>query len=216
MKKTKLMPRGIRNNNPGNIEAKSANMWKGADGDDGRFIKFTEVKWGIRAIAVLLTNYQLLHKLNTIEGVINRWAPPVENDTGSYVDVVAASVGTAPNEPIDVSDASVMLPLVKAIITVENGQQPYADAVILEALKLAGIDNAKKIKPLEDSRTLKGVVIAGIGQVLELLQSNPEIVALAASLFGPEAAVIVPKVITFVGLAYAAYARIDDHNKGVK
>lgn len=216
MKKTKLMPRGIRNNNPGNIEANSANMWSGTEGDDGRFVKFKEAKWGIRAMAVLLTNYQLLHKLNTIEGIVNRWAPPKENDTGSYVDVVAATVGIEPHEPIDISDASVMMPLVKAIITVENGQQPYADSVILEALKLAGIENAKKVKPLVQSRTVHGVVVASIGQVLEILQANSEVVTVLASLLGPEAAIIVPKLITLAGLAYAAYARVDDHNKGVK
>jgi hypothetical protein len=59
-------------------------------------------------------------------------------------------------------------------------------------------------------------VLATIGQVLGILQANTEVVTVVASLLGPEAAILVPNLITLAGLAYAAYARVDDHNKGVK
>lgn len=41
--------RGLRNNNPGNIEAGS-NSWDGQAGSDGRFAKFVTPEHGIRAL----------------------------------------------------------------------------------------------------------------------------------------------------------------------
>lgn len=215
---TARLPRGIRNNNPGNIEASPSNPWQGAEGDDGRFVKFKDAKWGIRAMAVLLTNYQLVHKLETLEQIINRWAPPVENQTGRYVDAVAAAVGVAADAPLDLNKAATMLATIKAMVTIENGQQPYPDSLLCSALQLAGIEAAeeKAVKPLGRSRTVHGVAIAGVGQLLEVLQSNPDMVALVAGLFGPAVGFAVPQLITVAGLAYAAYARYDDFKKGVK
>ena len=49
-------PRGIRNNNPGNIEHNGTN-WQGMDNPphDGRFIRFVTPQYGIRAMARVLT-----------------------------------------------------------------------------------------------------------------------------------------------------------------
>ena len=51
--------RGIRNNNPGNID-RNATKWQGmADKqDDPRFIVFTSPQYGIRAMARVLLTYQ--------------------------------------------------------------------------------------------------------------------------------------------------------------
>lgn len=212
----KRVPRGIRNNNPGNIEFNEANQWSGSAGHDGRFIKFKEAKWGIRAMAMLLLAYQRKHKLKTLQAVINRWAPPIENNTDSYAYVVAARVGREPDEPINLNDAGIMREVIKAMITVENGQQPYSDAVINEGLKLAGVEYAAVPKPLLASRTISGVAMASGGQLWEIIQSNQDAVVAFAGIISPEAAILAPKILTFIGLAYAAYARIDDYLKGVK
>ncbi|HFX8036006.1 TPA: hypothetical protein ACIF5E_004931, partial [Escherichia coli] len=42
--------RGIRNNNPGNLEYSKTNPWVGQTGDDGRFAKFETPEHGIRAL----------------------------------------------------------------------------------------------------------------------------------------------------------------------
>ncbi|MBF4328050.1 structural protein P5, partial [Vibrio anguillarum] len=78
------MTRGIRNNNPANIED-NGTPWRGRMGNDGRFIIFDSPVNGIRALARILNTYKVKHGLNTIEGIINRFAPPVENDTNSYI-----------------------------------------------------------------------------------------------------------------------------------
>ena len=52
--------RGYRNCNPGNIDYNERNRWQGQVGIEarGRFAVFSEHRWGIRAIAVLLITYQ--------------------------------------------------------------------------------------------------------------------------------------------------------------
>lgn len=125
--------RGLRNNNPGNI--RHGAKWQGlAKGHDPSFATFKSPEYGIRAMAKVLLNYQKLYGINTVAGLIDRWAPPVENDTGSYINAVARSVGVGANQPIVVADH--LLPLVKAIVHHENGIQPYSDALINDGLAL--------------------------------------------------------------------------------
>jgi len=134
----KSLPRGIRNNNPGNIR-KSGDAWQGlADiQPDTEFFSFADPVYGIRALAKILRNYRDRYGLNTVQGIINRWAPPVENNTGAYVRMVANKVGVAPAEPLT-WDAGQMRRLVSAIIQHENGQQPYSMATIADGISRAG------------------------------------------------------------------------------
>jgi hypothetical protein len=134
----KSLPRGIRNNNPGNIR-KSKDKWQGlADiQPDTEFFSFVDPVYGIRALAKILRNYRDRYGLNTVQGIINRWAPPVENNTGAYVRMVANKVGVAPTEPLT-WDAGQMRRLVSAIIQHENGQQPYNMATIADGISRAG------------------------------------------------------------------------------
>lgn len=120
------MPRGIRNNNAGNIRATGNwQEWQGAIGKDEQgFIIFDTPENGLRAMARILRNYRDLYQINTVEGIINRWAPPVENDTGSYIEHVASAIGIDKNKPLETFD----YPALMAVITRhENGQQPYSD-----------------------------------------------------------------------------------------
>lgn len=132
--------RGVRNNNPGNIE-KSRDRWKGlaANQPDSRFFTFSEAKWGIRAMARILQNYQKKYGLDTIQDIIDRWAPPVENNTSAYVNAVARDTGFGKDQKLDLKRHDHLFPLVKAIIDHENGYTPYRDAEINEGLLLAGI-----------------------------------------------------------------------------
>lgn len=133
-------PRGIRNNNPGNI--RWGDDWRGlvpdAQRTDKSFCQFTSPEYGIRAMIVILRNYQRKRGLKTVADIINRWAPPVENNTLAYINSVAKSVGVDPDQVIDVMDSRVMIPLLEAIITHENGVQPYGFDVFVMAIDLAG------------------------------------------------------------------------------
>jgi hypothetical protein len=136
--------RGYRNRNPGNIDFNPANKWQGqvgreTTGSPPRFAVFETHEFGIRALAVLLTTYQDRHGLRTIAGIVNRWAPGSENNTGAYIAHVARLTGRAPDERLDLHRHEDMAPLVKAIITHELGGNPYDDATIDEGLRLAGL-----------------------------------------------------------------------------
>jgi hypothetical protein len=140
--------RGLRNNNPGNIDRSPNNKWQGrmpreqmtvAQRDEKRFEVFASPPWGIRAICVLLISYQDRHGITNVQGFIHRWAPPVENDTGAYVNRVAKAVGVKPDAYINIHEYRRMRPMVEAIIRHENGVQPYSADVIEEGLRLAGI-----------------------------------------------------------------------------
>lgn len=133
----KQLPRGIRNNNPLNIRENHLvdYDWEGEhdlDLDNG-FEEFYEPLYGIRAAARILKNYRNKYGLNSVFDIIQRWAPPNENDTTSYIDNVAAKVGIGRNEQLLDGDYT---ELIKAMIYHENGQQPYSDNVIEQGFEM--------------------------------------------------------------------------------
>ncbi len=139
------LPRGVKNRNPGNID-RTGTKWQGMASDqssDPRFIVFEAPEWGIRAIVRVLRTYYDKHGLRTVKGIINRWAPPVENDTEAYYVTVAKKLGVDPGEQIDIDDLDTLRTLVKAIIRHENGRGPepdggwYSDDVIDEGIRRA-------------------------------------------------------------------------------
>lgn len=89
--------RGIRNNNPGNIKYVKSTAWKGkvndSDKKDETFEEFTEMKYGVRALARILKNYVKNPTVKTLDDMINRFAPPVENNTSAYVSRIAKALG---------------------------------------------------------------------------------------------------------------------------
>ncbi|HDS5253342.1 TPA: hypothetical protein QHX90_000565 [Klebsiella pneumoniae subsp. pneumoniae] len=119
-------PRGVRNNNPGNLEASSSNPWVGQTGSDGRFAKFETPEHGIRALGRNLLSYQR-QGIDTVGEIINRWAPPSDNnDTAAYIKAVCAQLGVTENQPLDASNPDTLQALCAAIIKHENGTQPYS------------------------------------------------------------------------------------------
>lgn len=78
--------RGVRNNNWLNIRRSSV-IWKGQvfDDADKSFCRFETVFWGLRAALVLLRTYYTRYGCDTIRKVLERWAPPSENDTERYI-----------------------------------------------------------------------------------------------------------------------------------
>lgn len=117
-------PRGLRNMNPGNIEAGAFTQSQpGYVGSDGRFAKFDTLEHGVGAHAALLDSYGR-KGINTVAGVINRWAPQSENGkaTGNYAQFVARKIGVDPNAPIDLSDPDTRQRLAYAMGEFENGR----------------------------------------------------------------------------------------------
>jgi len=129
--------RGLRNNNPGNIR-KTATDWRGeVVGSDSAFETFATPEAGIRALAVLLRNYQRKYGLRTVRAIITRYAPPSENNTESYVSAVARRLNVGADQPINLEDSATLSALVQAVIKHENGVQPYTVAMIAGAVAAA-------------------------------------------------------------------------------
>lgn len=130
-------PRGIRNNNPGNI-VQTANQWQGeVQGNDPKYKTFATPEAGIKAMGDNLLTYQDKYGLDTVSGIVSRWAPATENDTGSYVATVSKALGVKPDDKLNLRDPAVMTKLVGAMIGVENGKQPYTDAQLSAGVNAA-------------------------------------------------------------------------------
>lgn len=130
-------PRGIRNNNPGNV-MKGDDSWQGeVQGNDPRYVTFATPEAGIRAMAKTLLTYQDKHGLDTVESIVSRWAPATENNTVAYTTSVAKEMGVKPGDPLNLHDTATLSKLTRAMIRVENGQQPYTDEQIASGLAAA-------------------------------------------------------------------------------
>lgn len=122
-------PKGIRQNNPGNIRHGDSWLGLAPKQPDKAFCTFIAPEYGIRAMMVIFNTYAK-RGLDTVPGIINVWAPISENDTKAYIADVRSKIGKDTVTPGD------YIPLAKAIIWHENGQQPYSDDVFAEARRL--------------------------------------------------------------------------------
>lgn len=215
-------PRGIRNNNPGNI--RSGNAWKGLHGSRDGFDWFVDAAHGIRAAAKLLQTYQTAHDLNTVEKIIGRWAPPEENDTGAYIMAVSIWSGFEKDEPIDLYHYDTALRILRAMFRMENGKPPegeqdwYKPETYERGLRMAGLTPGK---PLTKSRTTGGVVVGGLSATAIVFLFLREIWPEHGGLFDALEKLVAEHgeallAILLGGSAQAAalLSRIDDKRKG--
>lgn len=146
--------RGFRNNNPGNLrrlpkKAGKDQLWKGEipyeKSTDKDFSQFEKVVDGLRAM--MRDIYGDYNKgLNTVQKLIENYAPPTENNTKAYIQNVAKALGVAANAVFTLN-ADSMIVLAKAICVVENGKENASlldDSDYTEALSIAGLPFKKK------------------------------------------------------------------------
>lgn len=128
----KSKPRGLRNNNPGNIRQSSVRYTGEVQpSKDGAFKQFQSMEYGYRAMFVLLHTYARKYGIDTIEKMISRYAPATENHTQKYIDVVSEWSGVPATSHLTTTNAEVMIPIVAAMSRVENG----VEAVMAEVEK---------------------------------------------------------------------------------
>ncbi len=126
---TKEPTRGMQNNNPGNIVQNQKINWRGSVGHDGRFVKFSHMEYGIRAMARMLRIYQNKHGLKTIQDIIKRWAPSHENKTNDYIDFVSKETGIAKDQILDLNKDGQLAQIINAIIKFENSNTVPAKTI---------------------------------------------------------------------------------------
>lgn len=171
-----MQPRGIRNNNPGNIRL--GDPWQGlvSHQTDSAFCQFTTPTYGIRALCRVLISYQDKYGLRSIKDIINRWAPPNENNTGAYVEAVAKATRHSPTTQLDMHAYEDLKAVASAIIVHENGKGPeksqntwYSCEVMDKGLTLAGVEKpaylAGKVPKTKETIGATTTGALGLGQL---------------------------------------------------
>ncbi len=86
------LPIGLRNNNPGNLRP-TGDQWQGMTGENGGFLVFKDIAYGLRAMGTDIGNKIMLDGLTTLREYIYVYAPPSENDTESYISNMVSYTG---------------------------------------------------------------------------------------------------------------------------
>lgn len=231
---SKKLPRGLRLNNPGNIEfqdkKRKFSPFEGASADqpDDRFVKFETIEDGLRAIAVTLITYQEKRKakdgskIDTLREIVERWAPAFENNVNAYVDHLDDYAILGEDGLWDARDSDEMRSVIEGITRHEQGitadkPLPYDEATVNRAMQRAGIKI--KPKPLSQSRTMKTAAGgAAATAVVNVIVENAD----AITPYVPLLETVVSKApwviaaVAVAALAYIAYCRWDDHRRAVR
>lgn len=115
------LPRGIRNNNPGNLNFAGQRGASLESGVGGRFATFESMDEGVAALHRQLGLY-LKRGKNTISSIVKTYAPPSDgNNVDAYIQALSRKTGLDPNAVISAGDTQTMVNLMKGIIDHENG-----------------------------------------------------------------------------------------------
>lgn len=132
------MTRGLRNNNPLNIED-TGDDWTGLDtprndsGPGTPKLRFTDPVYGFRAAAHIVRNYVGVDGVPaTVNGIIRRWSA---TDQDAYVQHVAGDLGVDPDATLDLS--SQLAPMFASMTSQENGFNPYSLDTITQGVAMS-------------------------------------------------------------------------------
>lgn len=132
---------GCQNNNFGNIRFSKLTKWRGQTGQNHGFVVFENYQYGIRALYILLRTYIDKHKLTDVFDIIDRYAPPSENDSLTYAQFVFERVSF----PVISSEGLSVIQLMCAIMMYES-MVVIEPKEVLEILHSFGLCCPKKMK----------------------------------------------------------------------
>lgn len=174
-----IYPLGMRNNNPGNIRS-SIIPWVGQIGSENGFCTFKDISYGLRAMAVDLSNKISKDGLDTITEIITKYAPPSENDTAAYISKVSDLTGWDADALITFNSAN-LANLMKAQIEVEQGSNYsglISNADILQGITMMPQSIINRVKsffvdnPALATASMVGVIAIVLVIVLALFKPN--------------------------------------------
>lgn len=131
-------PKGLRNNNPGNLRPLPSGQWQGEikPSDHTGFSRFSDVSWGLRAMITDITGDIVKDGLNTLTKLINQYAPASDNNnTTAYIKAVSDSTGIPPDAIIK-PDRNTIEKIIKGKLKVELGQS-YAAKITQDDINTA-------------------------------------------------------------------------------
>ncbi|MGP2827125.1 lytic transglycosylase [Serratia marcescens] len=137
-------PRGIRNNNPGNLNYVGQNGAALEDHATPRFARFNSAFEGFAALGKQIKAYYNgtskaagYQKLQSVEDIISRFAPASENNTQAYINKLSKMLGVGRGDSLNIQDPQVLATLMNGITQIENGKNPYAPEMVLKAAQSA-------------------------------------------------------------------------------
>jgi hypothetical protein len=117
-------------NNPGNLRK---------PGQTTGFAQFPNEATGLRAMADQLRRYDNKYGVDTVAGVVNKWAPASDgNDVEAYIRNVASRTGFKADQKLDLNDNDTLAKLMSAMTKQETGKSNYTPKVIVEVLNNTG------------------------------------------------------------------------------
>ncbi len=135
-----LLPRSVRNHNPGNIKSVPENLWDGEIGiDAGGFCLFKRLENGCRAQILLLIKYYAKHQLHTIEAIVRRWNGERQSDL-FYVEYVSKMLGI--DDVAVLTRYGQLVELAIAMAQYEAGNRFYPDSYLYQLYRKALINRA--------------------------------------------------------------------------
>lgn len=132
------LSRAERNFNPGNLNYAGQKGATLESGPNARFARFGSMQEGIAALVKQLQRYGA-RGLDTIEKIINTYAPSSENNTGAYINRLAKDLGIGASTKLNLNDPNTMAGLVKGIAAHEAGRSYLSDQQIWSGLQMAGL-----------------------------------------------------------------------------
>ena len=112
-----------RYNNPGALEYQPWMEKYGARvGENGRYAQFDSPDDGYNVMGKVLDTYQNKHGLNTVSGIVGRWAPSNvdNNSTSGYTQKVASELGIDPNAQLTPEQRPALM---RAMASYESGRK---------------------------------------------------------------------------------------------
>lgn len=145
----KSAPRGIRNNNPGNLNFAGQSGATKEGGEGGRFAVFESMEHGV---AALYRQLQLYFKrgVNTLSSIVKTYAPASDgNNVDAYVSALSKATGKGANETIDAGDTTTIARLMKGIVDHENGKGYISSSDIMGGIQLGASSSAARNAPAQ-------------------------------------------------------------------
>lgn len=160
-KPEKAEPRGIRNNNPGNLNfAGQAGATK-EGGENGRFAVFESMRDGISALYRQIQLY-FSRGVNTIESVVNKYAPADDNNNvQAYIKQLVGATGKQADEKLSGEDTETVFKLIRGIINHENGKGYVSDQDILSGIQVGSTATAMRQQTMQQQPSAKTEIHIG-------------------------------------------------------
>ncbi|WP_346827300.1 hypothetical protein [Serratia inhibens] len=137
-------PRGIRNNNPGNLNYARQKGAEKEGGPNGRFAVFNDMTTGVAALYKQIQLY-FQRGTDTISEIVNKYAPAKgdkyaegvdKNNVLAYINSLVKATGKGAHESLSSADMSTIFNLLKGIINHENGKGYVSDDEIMRGIQV--------------------------------------------------------------------------------